>query len=102
MTEPVEKASGDDLRGLLSQLNQHSGALTSDELLRLQEFVQQVGGLEAAQALFETLDEVASEGLALEDLEELLDDDDLQDGVADEADDASVDPDDTDVDQLAA
>ena len=91
MTEPVPHLSDAQIQRLLADLSQQSGSLTPDDLHRLQDLVQRVGGIEAAQSLFETLEDIEADGEGLEEMDaEGLDFDDLDDA------------DDDDLDQLAA
>ena len=94
MTEPARNPGDAAFQRLLTELNAQSGSLSSDDLLRLQEFVQRVGGIEAARELLETLGDILPEDGAAEiDLEAI----DLEEIDFEEDEDA-----DDDLDQVAA
>jgi len=87
MTEPARQRNDAAMQRLLADLNPSAGPLDAADLERLREFVDRVGGVAAAQELFETLSAIEAHGvpldeLDLEDFSEAADeDDDLEDEI---------------------
>jgi hypothetical protein len=82
MSEPSNHLTPVQIERLLAELGQQSGSLTPDDMQRLEELVQRVGGIEAAQELFEALEDLEADGGTLEDLNaDLLDDLDEDDDL---------------------
>ena len=82
MSESVRHLSDAQVARLLADLSQPSGSLKAEDVRCLEDLVNRVGGLEAAQALFEALGELDLDGAALEEMEaeEIeFDDDDAED-----------------------
>lgn len=90
MSEPVPHLSDAQIARLLADLSRPSDSLTAEDLHRLEDLVNRVGGIEAAQVLFETLEEIDLDGDVLDEMD------------AEESEFEDDDADDDDLDRLAA
>jgi len=76
MSNSYRQLSDEQLQRALAELNAQAGALSQEDLARLQEFIERLGGLDVARLLFDDLAEIDDPSAAL------LEDDALLDGDA--------------------